>query len=118
MRVMPGSGLPVRTAFTMPPLAVTRTLGESPVSSTSSTSRSGFESGMTRYSARLSSAISARVPVAVSRSSTDFTSRASAMFQHSASRSISPSITCSNRSPRVRMLGFNHRAPINSTIFL
>ena len=64
MRVVPGEGAPVRTAFTTPAGDGARSVDGHEASGRSTTRRSGADSRITRYGTSAPSTISARVPVA------------------------------------------------------
>ena len=104
-RTVPGTGCPVRTALTMPAAAGSARPRARWLAGKSTASRSGLESGISRYSPALSRWSSARVPVAPVSMRNCLISEAFTWKQAEATSSMAAGKTRLQRFPIGRMAG-------------
>ena len=117
MRVTPGSGWPLRTAFTRPAGAGSLNPLARRLPGKSITSRSGLASEITLNSACPPSASSARVPVGPLSRRRSLISAALATFQTRPASRARPSRNSWIRAPRMRMVQVNHQGKCNASVF-
>ena len=105
MRTVPGSGWPLRTAFTTPVAFGRLRPRRRRLAGKSTTRRSGLRRSISLYAPSRSSSSSARVPVAPVSIRNCLISEAFARFQQSAATSRAANTTCSKRIPLTRIAG-------------